>query len=55
MDSAQELAEEIDCTVLAEEPYYAHTPRKGFKFMTSISMKVSDRSMMVKMIHLKLG
>ena len=55
VDSAKDVADEVGGSVLAEEPYYAHTPKKGFKFMTSISMKVSDKCMMVKMIHLKLG
>ena len=55
VDSAKDVAEEVGGTVLAEEPYYAHTPKKGMQFMTSVSMKVSDKFMMVKMIHLKLN
>ena len=55
VDKAQALAEKIGGKVLKEEPYYAHTEKKGLKFMTSTSMRVSDRFMMVKMIHLKLN
>ena len=38
--------------VLAEEPYYRHIPRTGLKLSTKISMSVSDRFWMVKMVHL---
>ena len=55
VDRAGDVAEEIGGKVLNAEPYYAHTEKKGLKFMTSTSMKVSDKFMMVKMVHLKLN
>ena len=55
VDRAQDVADKVGGQVLKEEPYYAHTEKKGLQFMTSISMRVSDRCMMVKMEHLKLG
>ena len=38
--------------VLAEEPYYRHIPRDGLKLSTRVSMDLSDRFRMVKMIRL---
>ena len=55
VDDGKALAEEIGGKCLQEEPYYAHTDKKGMQFMTSISMKVSDKCMMVKMEHLGLN
>ena len=55
VDDGREVAEEVGGSLIKEEPYYAHTPTKGMKFMTSVSMKVSDKCMMVKMEHMKLG
>ena len=55
VDKAQDVADKIGGSVLNEEPYYAHTEKKGLKFMTSTSMRVSDKCMMVKMVHLKLN
>ena len=54
VDSASVLAGKIDSgvRVLAEEPYYRHIPRTGLKLSTKISMAVSDRFCMVKMVHL---
>lgn len=54
VDSASELAGKIgnSARVLAEEPYYRHIPRTGLKLSTKISMAVSDRFWMVKMVHL---
>ena len=54
VDSASELAGKIGSgvRVLAEEPYYRHIPRTGLKLSTKISMSVSDRFWMVKMVHL---
>ena len=54
VDSASELAGKIGSgvRVLAEEPYFYHIPRNGLKLSTKISMAVSDRFWMVKMIHL---
>ena len=36
----------------AEEPYYRHITRTGLKLSTKVSMAVSDRFCMVKMVHL---
>ena len=57
VDSAQALAARVggDVRVLAEEPYYRHIPRRGLKASTKLSMDVSDRLGMVKMIRLALG
>lgn len=55
VDKAQELAEKIGGQVMMEEPYYAHTDKKGLDFGTSLTMKLSDLLKMVKMIHLKLN
>lgn len=55
VDSGEALAEEIGAKLLAEEPYYAHTDKRGLQFMTSISMRVSDRFKMVKMLHIRLN
>lgn len=57
VDSAADLASALggNVRVLAEEPYYRLIKRNGLKFITKISMDVSDRFGMVKMIHLALG
>ena len=55
VDSAQDVAAKIGGSVLKEEPYYAHTAKQGLQMMTSISMRVSDKFMMVKMVHLGLN
>ena len=55
VDSGEELAQKTGGRLLAEEPYYAHTDKKGLQFMTSVSMRVSDRFQMVKMIHLQFN
>lgn len=54
VDSAAELAGKVGsgARVLAEEPYYRHIPRKGLQLSTKLSMAISDRCGMVKMIHL---
>lgn len=54
--SAAKLAGKIGggVRVLAEEPYYRHISRDGLQFLTKVSMAVSDRWCMVKMIQLKL-
>ena len=54
VDSVSGLAEKIGggVRVLAEEPHYRHILRNGLKLSTKISMAVSDRFGMVKMIHL---
>ena len=55
VDSAKELAAKIggNAKVIAEEPYYRHIPRNGLNLSTTLSMAVSDRLCMVKMIQLK--
>ena len=55
VDSASVLAGKIGSgvRVLAEEPYYRHIPRTGLKLSTKVSMSVSDRFWMVKMVHLE--
>ena len=55
VDRAQDVADKVGAKVLKEEPYYAHTDKKGLQFMTSVSMRVSDRFKMVKMVHLGLN
>ena len=54
VDSGAELAGKIGggVRVLAGELYYRHIPRNGLKLSTKISMSVSDRFRMVKMVHL---
>ena len=47
VDDAAEAAKAIGAVSGEEEPYYVHTDKKGMKFMTSTSMKVSDKFMMV--------
>ena len=56
VDAAKELAAKIggNAKVIAEEPYYRHIPRNGLNLSTRLSMAVSDRLCMVKMIQLKL-
>ena len=36
-----------------EEPYYRHIDKTGLKLSTKLSMNVSDRFCMVKMVHVK--
>ena len=57
VDSAAELTAKAGgaAEVLAEEPYYRHIPRRGLKLSTRVSMWVSDRLRMVKMVRLGLG
>ena len=56
VDSASELASKIGggVRVLSEEPYYRHIPRTGLKLSTQVSMEISDRFRMVKMVNLRL-
>ena len=56
VDSAAELAGKIggELTDVTEEPYYRNIPKNSLKPSTKISMAVSDRFYMVKMIHLIL-
>lgn len=58
VDDANELAKEIGgaVSVVEERDYYSKvTNRKGMKSMTKISMAVSDKFHMVKMVQLKLS
>ena len=56
VDAAKELAAKIgsNAKVIAEEPYYRYIPRNSLNLSTRLSMAVSDRLCMVKMIQLKL-
>lgn len=56
-DNANELARKIGTTVkvLKEEPFYKHIPLKRLDFSTRLTMKLSDKLMMVKLIQLKLS
>ena len=55
VDSAAALARKIssDACVITEEPYYRHIDKTGLKLTTKLSMSVSDRFCMVKMVHLE--
>ena len=55
VDSGEALAYETETKLLCEEPYYIHINKKGLKFSTKMTMKVSDSCNMVKMIHMKLA
>ena len=54
--AVEELAAKIggNAKVIADEPYYRYIPKNGLKMSTKVSMAVSDRFCMVKMIQLKL-
>ena len=52
VDSAAKLGRDVGAIGANEEAYYAHTKTKGLKVSTKVSMKVSDKYMMVKMVHL---
>ncbi|HEY9575242.1 MAG TPA: class I SAM-dependent methyltransferase [Lachnospiraceae bacterium] len=56
VDAAEELATKIGgkVRVLAEEKYYRYISKAGLKFITKVSMTVSDWFNMVKIIHLSL-
>lgn len=55
VDSAAELTRKIgdDICIITEEPYYRHIDKTGLKPSTKLSMSVSDRLRMVKMVHVK--
>lgn len=55
VDSGMDLAQKVGANLLLEEPYYAHTDKKGLKWMTRLTMSVSDRFEMVKMLHLQFN
>ena len=54
VDSAEDLAQKVNAAtkVLADESYYSAIPQQGLLLSTKVSMTVSDRLRMVKMIHL---
>jgi len=56
VDSAKELISEIGSNekIISEEKFYANIDKTGLKTGTKLSMKISDLTWMVKMIHLKL-
>ena len=56
VDSVAELAGKIggEFTDVTEKPYYRYIPKIGLKPSTKVSLAVSDRFCMVKMIHLIL-
>ena len=56
VDSAVNLAGKIGGGLMdmTEEPYYRYIPKNGLKLSTNVSMAVSDRFCMVKMICLNL-
>ncbi len=55
VDSASDLADTVGARLLTEEPYYAHTEKRGLRFITSMTMRISDRFQMVKMIQIDLN
>lgn len=55
VDSGLQLAKQVDATLLMEEPYYKHIDLKGLSFITRMTMKISDKFNMVKMVSLKLN
>lgn len=55
VDDAKEIAKKVGATLLCEEPYYAHINKNGFSLVTKVTMIVSDKCKMVKMVHLKLN
>lgn len=56
VDSPKKLAEKVggNVEILAEENFYRHISKSGLRLSTKISMIISDRLSMVKMIHLGL-
>ena len=55
VDHTEDLARQIGADEFEETAYYAHTPKKGLKLITSLSMRISDLFSMVKIVHLKLN
>ncbi len=55
VDSGSDMADAVGARLLAEEPYYAHTEKRGSQFTTSVTMRISDRFQMVKMIQIDLS
>ena len=55
VNSAEDLVTTLGrgVKVLADEPYYKFIKRDGLKIITKISMDISDRFGMLKMIHLE--
>ena len=55
VDDARAMAAEVGAEMLLEEPYYAHTDPKGMTFSTRMTMRLSDRFKMVKMVQIRLN
>lgn len=55
VDSAAELARKIcgDACAITEDAYYRHIGKIGLKRSTKLSMNISDRFCMVKMVHVE--
>lgn len=54
VDDGGELAQSVGAELLKEEPYYAHTEKRGLKLSTAMTMRASDGFGMVKMLHLRM-
>ena len=56
VDDANELASQVGGSVfvLSEKPYYRKITKRGLKLSSKISMTLSDKFKMVKMIHMTL-
>lgn len=56
VDDANELASQVggSVSVLSEKPYYRKITKRGLKLSSKISMTLSDKFKMVKMIHMTL-
>lgn len=55
VDSGKDMAAQVGGTLLAEQPYYAYTKKHDLTPITALTMKISDRFSMVKMIHMRLS
>ena len=55
LDDPAEIIKETDAVYAKDEPYYAHTVKKGLGFVTKMTMIISDKFKMVKMVHIKLN
>ena len=54
VDDGKELVDRIKdpATLLGEDVFYKNVDKKGLHLSTILSMRISDRMKMVKMIHL---
>lgn len=55
VDDGEKFAESMQMKLLLEEPYYRYIYKNKFKLITKITMNISDKFGMVKMIQLKLN